>query len=535
MFFLSIRSKLISMICIFLISLVGLTFLLNYNIQQAKKAVFKTETVGNLRFEVAMSSVFTQSFQLSYDEENIKFYYEGLENLKLYISTLQNQFRYEKDIISNLESFQNELSFFRLTNEERFRLVRNYKNNIHTLEFQNSEDGKTLKNIMVQNRQHHRALKAIATKLNESIEQSSFHLFEKAMTIGLVVTILIIILVSTFSWLLISKIQSSINYASKSCHFIAQSKDFTKNIDIKYKDEIASIIMNVNELIEDVSYALNNAKLSAKENSAVADELALTSSQISDRIENMTQEIDHTSQTTDSVLAVLKKSVDSSMQSGEAMENISNEINNVSMEVLTVSNNLQRIVVEQNDLSSHLIHLDNEVSQVRQVLAVIADIAEQTNLLALNAAIEAARAGEHGRGFAVVADEVRKLAERTQKSLIESNSTVAVIVQSVASAAEKMKVSSIEIQKLGLKAEEAENLMQKTVSNISCTKELVLNTARHTHLGENEVLLIIEKIKNINYLSNINTKSVEEIASASENLSKIAQGLNKSLVLFKTI
>jgi len=329
-------------------------------------------------------------------------------------------------------------------------------------------------------------------------------------------------------------IVNSIVTMSQAMEKIASERNFTVELNQSGNDEIAQAMVSFNHLIQAVRLAFQTAKHASNENMSIAAELSATSLTIGKRAEHESQVVSETTSQAEEMATEIKQSMGDAERTKKEIEQAKISLDTAQTFMISMNNQINATVEIETEINGRLNQLTREADQVKSVLTVIGDIAEQTNLLALNAAIEAARAGEHGRGFAVVADEVRKLAERTQKSLVETNATVNVIIQSINDISEQMNTNMTNIHQLGKSSEHVQHQMDNSVEIVRETAITVNALSNVSQSSTKKTEKIITQIDSINTLSSSNARSVEEIASAAEHLHKLTEQLNAQLESFRT-
>ncbi|GHV03770.1 methyl-accepting chemotaxis protein [Campylobacterota bacterium] len=349
---------------------------------------------------------------------------------------------------------------------------------------------------------------------SSTIQQVLSHTLWLSILIG----VLVFIISAIVCYFVVVKLLSPIGKAQEQVTKILGDLDLRLRFS-ESKDEIGRLCTDFNELLNSLQKVIHKAVESAADNASVSAELDSSSENIfklaaanSQTIEKIAQEGNETNELISNIGEVFENI-------HTEMDRVSTDINKSNEQISLVASMVQKESEAQQDISQKLAQLVKEADQVKSVLSVIGDIADQTNLLALNAAIEAARAGEHGRGFAVVADEVRKLAERTQKSLSETGASVTAIVQSIADTASVIEANAGEFGKLLSGAETARTAMGATASGIAHTQSALAKSADDSKSILAKTRDILSGVGAIGERTQENTAAIKEISDSASYLS----------------
>lgn len=310
--------------------------------------------------------------------------------------------------------------------------------------------------------------------------------------------------------------------------------DLTRKLAVEGNDELSLASTSVNRFIEKVRILISEAKNLSNENSSVSNELSSTSLHVGRSVETSMQIVGETTQKATRLKEEMAKGISEAKEGKEGLMKANAFLKEANSAILALTQDIQHSAATEIELAHRIQQLSSDAAQVKDILVVIGDIADQTNLLALNAAIEAARAGEHGRGFAVVADEVRKLAERTQKSLQEINATINVIVQAIVDSSEQMSTNSKKVESLATTASNVEGKINHMFEAMESATTVSDKTVENYLRTGNDIETMIDNVGKINDISSQNARSVEEIAAAAEHLSRMTETLNLKLSEFRT-
>ena len=369
-------------------------------------------------------------------------------------------------------------------------------------------------------------------KLQKNIDENTTSQIQSFLLISVV--LLLLSLVATL-FIITKTISKPLNdLIARADNLSSGDGDLTRKLEVIGNDEIAQASTSINRFIEKVRILISEAKNLSNENSSISHELSSTSLEVGRAVETSMQIVGNTTTKALTLKDELTEGISEAKEGKTELIKANDFLKDANNAILALTKDIQSSAATEIELAHRIQQLSSDATQVKDILVVIGDIADQTNLLALNAAIEAARAGEHGRGFAVVADEVRKLAERTQKSLQEINATINVIVQAIMDSSDQMTSNSQKVESLATTACNVEakiNNMFQVMSNATTLSDKT--TENYLKTGS-DIESMIQNVNQINDISSQNARSVEEIASAAEHLSRMTETLNLKLSEFRT-
>lgn len=309
--------------------------------------------------------------------------------------------------------------------------------------------------------------------------------------------------------------------------------DYRIKIKTKRNDELGALGIAVNKMVDGTSLALKEVVQTIDNLATTATELAHNADTIADNARSQAEQVANTAASVEEINVTVAEVAKNANNVSENTQNAQRNVVDGHKLVTETRKMIEDIATTAEDTSKTVTQLGQSSEQIGEIIQVIDDIADQTNLLALNAAIEAARAGEHGRGFAVVADEVRKLAEKTVSATQQISEMILRIQTDTSSAVTGMAGGVHSVEEGKVKAIAARDSLDTIRSNMTVVLDGVEQIARATEEQTSAIDLMAESIESISGIADENSNAASEAAQAVEQLSVLASELQRIVSGFK--
>ncbi|UKJ14403.1 methyl-accepting chemotaxis protein TlpB [Helicobacter pylori] len=312
-------------------------------------------------------------------------------------------------------------------------------------------------------------------------------------------------------------------------------KDLRARIDVGDRnDEISQVGRGVNLFVENARLIMEEIKGISTSNKTSMDKLVQIAQETQKSMKDSSTTLNSVKNKATDVASMMNASIEQSQGLRKRLIETQGLVKESKDAIGDLFSQIIESAHTEEELSSQVEQLSRNADDVKSILDIINDIADQTNLLALNAAIEAARAGEHGRGFAVVADEVRNLAGRTQKSLAEINSTIMVIVQEINAVSSQMNLNSQKMERLSDMSKSVQETYEKMSSNLSSVVSDSNQSMDDYAKSGRQIEAMVSDFVGVEKVASKTLADSSDILNIATHVSGTIMNLDKQVNLFKT-
>ncbi|MDD2539752.1 MAG: methyl-accepting chemotaxis protein [Desulfuromonadaceae bacterium] len=351
-------------------------------------------------------------------------------------------------------------------------------------------------------------------------------------TISIISTAIFVLFGMIFSGLLFWSVNDALQRIIAYLTCMAEG-NLTQKISAKRNNEISVIIRTINTVQSTMREIIGQISQTSEQMTLASGRLHTNASKIASGTEKVAQQTNSVAVASEQMAATSNDIAHSCLSAAENSNRASDTARSGAETVRSATNGMERIAARVKDTAKTVEGLGNRSDQIGQIIGTIEDIADQTNLLALNAAIEAARAGEQGRGFAVVADEVRALAERTTRATHEISNMIKAIQSETRGAVTAIEEGVAEVEKgteYSIRSGQALEQILSQINDVTMQVNQIATAAEEQTATTGEITTNIQQITTVVQQT---ASEATETASASSELSRVAEELQHVVGKFK--